>query len=414
MARFARRRPLVPLAVCAASFLVLTSSASLAASTPNVRDVGVAAGLRRSVGDGYSIHPHDVDHDGWPDLLLGRHGGAAELFVNDPAEGTSTGFSLAYRFIDTVHDRKDRHGCAWGDVNLDGRDDLYCAKGAHGGTVKKWNELWIQRRDGSFVDRAHAYGVEDVWGRGRRVAFIDLNHDRYPDLFVGNDTPRRDGRPSPNRTFVNVRGTSFREARVGLTRETGAECVQVLDVNHDGWDDLLVCGNDGLELDVRLPRGGFEDRAAGLNVPPAPADWVRIEDVSGDGRRDLLVERKHRFTIQLRLASGRFGPVVYRKRLRDGVGFAAGDVDGVHGEDVFIVQGCLEGRNVDDVLLLNGGNGRTWTRARVLRGIDGCGDAAATIDFDRDGMADVVVINGGGRRGRGPDQLLTMGAWQRP
>jgi hypothetical protein len=409
--RVPRRQRLPALVVLAASFVVQASGASAAASGPAVRDVGVAAGLRRSVGDGYSIHPDDVNHDGWPDLLLGRHGGAAELFVNDPAAGTTTGFDLTYRFIDTIHDRKDRHGCAWGDVNLDGRDDLYCAKGAHGGTVEKWNELWIQRPDGTFVDRAHAYGVEDHWGRGRRVAFIDLNHDRYPDLFVGNETPRRDGRPSPNRTFVNVHGTRFREVRLGLTTETGAACVQVLDVNHDGRDDLLVCGNDGLHLDVRVPRAGFVDRAGSLNVPAVHAVWARLDDVNRDGRRDLLVERLHRFTVQFRLPSGRFGPIVYRRRLRDGTGFAVGDVDGARGNDVFLVQGCVDGRNVDDVLLLNGGHGRTWTRARVPGGIDGCGDAAATIDFDRDGMDDVVVINGGGRRGSGPDQLLTLGDW---
>jgi FG-GAP-like repeat len=412
MVGIARRHPLASLVVSTAtSFLVLTSGASLAASTPTVRDVGVAAGLRPWVGDGYSIHPHDVNHDGWPDLLLGRHAGAAELYVNQPSAGVTAGFALAYRFIDTIHDRKDRHGCDWGDVNLDGRDDLYCAKGAHGGTVKKWNELWIQRRGGTFVDRARAYGVQDVWGRGRRVAFLDLNRDRYPDLFVGNDTPRRDGRPSPNRTFVNVHGTRFREVRLGLTRETGAECVQVLDVNHDGRDDLLTCGVDDLQLDVRLPRGGFVDRGDALDVPSVSAVWARIEDVNRDGRRDLLVERTHRLTIQLRLPSGRFGPVVYRRRLHAGVGFAVGDIDGTRGEDIFIVQGCVDGRNVDDVLLLNGGNGRTWTRTHVPGGIAGCGDAAATIDFDRDGMADVVVINGGGRRGRGPDQLLTMGSW---
>jgi hypothetical protein len=97
--------------------------------------------------------------------------------------------------------------------------------------------------------------------------------------------------------------------------------------------------------------------------------------------------------------------------VRDGTGFAVGDVDGARGNDVFLVQGCVDGRNVDDVLLLNDGHGRTWTKARVPRGIDGCGDAAATIDFDRDGMDDVVVINGGGRRGPGPDQLLTLGGW---
>src|SRR5437867_7380544 len=99
MVGIARRYPLVSFAVCTASFVVLASGASVGASRPAVRDVGVAAGLRPSVGDGYSIHPHDVNHDGWPDLLLGRHGGAAELFVNEPAGGVSACFSLSYRVI---------------------------------------------------------------------------------------------------------------------------------------------------------------------------------------------------------------------------------------------------------------------------------------------------------------------------
>jgi hypothetical protein len=39
-------------------------------------------------------------------------------------------------------------------------------------------------------------------------------------------------------------------------------------------------------------------------------------------------------------------------------------------------------------------------------------------DFDRDGLQDVVVLNGGGNAQPldldGPDQLLTMGGWQLP
>ena len=36
--------------------------------------------------------------------------------------------------------------------------------------------------------------VVDMYGRGREATFIDSNHDAYPDLFVGNDFPRSDGR----------------------------------------------------------------------------------------------------------------------------------------------------------------------------------------------------------------------------
>jgi hypothetical protein len=129
MDRPARRRRSLAAVLVAAALVVVTPGAPEAVAAPEVRDVGRAAGLPRLVGDGYSIDPHDVNHDRWIDLLMGRHGAAAQLFMNEPVAVpttgfASTGFALAYKFIDTIHDRPDRHGCAWGDVNLDGRDDL--------------------------------------------------------------------------------------------------------------------------------------------------------------------------------------------------------------------------------------------------------------------------------------------------
>jgi hypothetical protein len=397
------------------SFLLVAIGLPAVAVTPAVRDVGAEVGLPRSASGGYDVLPRDVNHDGWPDLFIGRHGSPGELFMNDPVGDTTAGFRLDFRFIDTIHQRVDRHGCAWGDVNLDGLDDLYCTKGARGGGgVEKWNELWIQQTDGTFVDQAHAYGVEDIWGRGRRAAFLDLNQDRYPDLFVGNATPRRDGRPTPNRTFINVDGASFDQVRLGLTHEVGAQCVQAADVNHDGWDDLLVCGNDHVKLYIRHPGGRFVDRGDRFNVPSTTADLALVQDVNRNGRGDLILERWNRLTIQLGLRAGRFGPVVFSEKLQIGTGFALGNIDGRPGKDLLIVQGCAHDQSLDDILLVNGGDGSVWTRKRIPSDVPGCGVAGGAIDFDRDGMADIVVINGGGPRHPGPDQLLTMGSWSIP
>jgi len=375
-----------------------------------VQDDGALVGLPQQVSGGYAIEPHDVNGDGWPDLLISHHGAGAELYMNEPGPDGMRVFRVAFRFVDTIHHRPDRHDCAWGDVNQDGREDLYCAKGAHGGTEEKWNELWIQQPDGTFVDRAHAYGVEDIWGRARHPAFLNLNGDRYPDLFIGNHEPRRDGRPTPNRTFINVHGVRFKEVRVGLTGPVGSHCVQVVDVNHDGRDDLLLCGDRRLRLYVRQPDGPlFVNRAARYGVHPVLAFWARIVDVNGDGRGDLVVEQTHRLTVQLGRPDGHFGPPVYSMELEKGHGFAVGDIDGRGGPDLLAVQGCVNDRNIDDILLLNDGTGRDWTREPIPEDTPGCGDAAAAVDFNRDGKADLIVLNGNGGNDPGPDQLLTIG-----
>jgi hypothetical protein len=106
--------------------------------------------------------------------------------------------------------------------------------------------------------------------------------------------------------------------------------------------------------------------------------------------------------------------------MQHGHELAIGDVDGNGTPDIYVVDGCFNRVNEPDLLLLNGGDGRTWTKlplpALPEGELAGCGDTAAMVDFDRDGMQDIVVLNGGGNAQpldlNGPDQLLTLGDWQ--
>jgi hypothetical protein len=102
-----------------------------------------------------------------------------------------------------------------------------------------------------------------------------------------------------------------------------------------------------------------------------------------------------------------------------GHGLAVGDVDGDGMPDVYAVDGCANRVNSQDILLRNGGDGRTWQSLDLPPlppgELAGCGDTAAVVDMDRDGAMDVVVLNGGGNDQPldldGPDQLLTLGDW---
>jgi hypothetical protein len=415
----------LPRAIVVIACLVLSCAGAPAVGSSQwtVRDVGPMVGFRRHESS-YTVAVADVDHDGWPDVLIGHHGSRpAELFMNQPdGQGGTLGFEPVFRLVDTIHARPDRHGCIMGDPNLDGLTDILCLKGAQQGVAEKWNELWIQGPKGEWVDEAHAWGIEDVWGRGRHPAWIDLNGDRYPDLFLGNDEPRYDSHITPNRTFVNVKGKRFREVDLGITREDGSACVQVLDVNGDGRDDILLCGDTQALLYVR--RGnGFVAANAAYGVPSYPiANGAEIVDLSGDGIDDLVMVHLDRVEIRLGGSDGSFGPPIFERPLAHGHGLAIGDVNGDGAPDVYAVDGCEDRVNAPDVLLLNGGDGRSWTQLALPPlspgELAGCGDTAAMVDFDRDGMQDIVVLNGGGNDQPldldGPDQLLTLGSWRPP
>jgi len=373
-----------------------------------IRDIGVQSGLRVEQRS-YAVRARDVDGDGRRDLLFVHHTGPTELF-----RSTSSGFELQATFVDETHGENDRHDCAWGDVDLDGRLDLYCVKGARVGTAEKHNELWMQQPDGTFVDRAGAFRVVDRWGRGRRTEFLDLNGDAFPDLFVGNAFPRRDGRPTPNRTFLNVQGERFRRADMGLTREAGASCVDVGDFDGDGSDDLLICEKRGLRLYLRR-QGGFDDATGAFGIPERAVAWARSHDLDRDGALDLVTITERRLTVRLRVRAGRFDRPSLRLPLEMGHAVEIADIDGRAGADLLVVQGCVDGVNVDDLVLLNDGTARIWQQHSTPGDVPGCGDVAATLDFDRDGAIEFVVMNGGGQGQPlspvGPDQLLTMGDW---
>ena len=377
------------------------------------RDLGPLLGLPGEVPS-YSVTAADMNSDGWTDLVISRHGLAGTLLTSRIRADAPLGFVRSFRFHDDLHGRVDRHGCAVSDVDLDGLRDVYCAKGAQHGTVRKWNELWIQNPDGTFTDRASEYGVEDIWGRGRIPIFLDLNHDRRPDLFVSNDAARADGRPTPNRTFVGRPG-AFRQVRLGVTEEIGGRCAAAADYDGNGWDDLFVCGDDRIHLFRREP-SGFRDVTQSVGLPMIAATAARFGDLDGDGRLDLAYVNERGLTVALQGRRQRFA-VAWRLPLRHGHGLAVGDPDGDRDLDIFVVEGCVNGRDMPDRFVRVGGDG-SFTPEHVAPVSAGCGDTAEAFDFDGDGMDEFVVLNGGGagetEGHRGPEQLLTFGDWRLP
>jgi hypothetical protein len=299
----------------------------------------------------------------------------------------------------------DRHDCAGGDVDGDGLTDLYCSLGAALGTGTKANELWIQQPGLSFEDRAERFGVTDPAGRGRHVALLDVNRDGWLDLFVGNTYPRHDDARSPNRLFLNARGAAFVEVSYGVRHEIGANCVEPIDLDDDGWTDLLVCGRRRLFAYRNVSGNGFREVSHrwGIDLPRVRA--AQPTDLDGDGDVDLATLGRSAVRVQYQEGDG-FGRRHRVRRLAAGFDLSVNDVDADGDPDLFVVQTCGGGSDRPDLLLRNRGEGTRFAVVRAPSPREGCGDAAAAIDTDGDGRDAIVVMNGNGRDVRGPVQYL--------
>lgn len=344
----------------------------------------------------WTARAYDIDGDGDKDLFIGRHAqGPALLYRNDHG---------SYSLIDdhTFLSHVDGHDCAFADVNHDGKIDLYCSIGAGKGTKSKQNQLWIQQSNSSYLNEADEYGVADSLGRGRHVLFLDVNHDVYPDLFVGNDAPRPDGQPTPNRLFINEAGKKFRDSpEYGVNEEVGEFCARSFDFNQDGWDDLLVCGQGKPPLPLLLyeNHAGKEFRNVSIKVGLSNAFYTDALalDLNHDNRIDLALIRQDLVVVQLQGPDGIFKPpITLLKHLTNGVKLAAGDIDGDGDEDLYVLQGCIKKDRTDypDGILLNDGTGVRYVTLKVPQPVRGCGDTVIALDADDRGRTPFLVLNG--------------------
>lgn len=372
----------------------------IAAAAPQAVEVSREAGIRE-VNHTYGAYVTDFDEDGSDDLLVNRHyGGSSRLYLND-AMGAFT------ETIPGTFGRRDRGDCDFADVNLDGLVDVYCTVGGKkGGTGPNPNELWIHQPDGTLVNEAAEWRVTNRFGRGRDTKFIDANGDAFPDLFVGNAVPRKDGRRGGNKLFINKGGKRFRAARdFKLNRPVGGEDAHVVDFNGDGRDDLLLCGKKRLHLYRNARHERFVDVSGRIGGNRSCAATL-MADMDGDRRPDLVRLSRNRLTI-LRQTGDAFRRVLSTRSLEGARALDQGDVNGDGAPDLYVVQSGEEDADEPDVMLVNRRSGRKLKEIDIPQTRRGVGDSVTAIDHDGNGRDDFVVLNGH-RKAEGPIRLIAF------
>jgi hypothetical protein len=337
-------------------------------------------------------------------------------------------------------------GVAVGDINNDGRPDLYLTNLGH-------NQMFLNQGDGTFVDVTKKSGTDDDrWSTS--ATFFDYDRDGWLDLMVVNyadfsvttnptcyaATTARDYctpkvfRPPGNRLFHNKGNGEFEDvtAAAGLDKEFGHGLgVVTADFNDDGWMDIYVA-NDGdpNQLWINQKNGTFKNEAllagAALNRDGKAEAGMGVDagDFDGNGTEDIFVTHLMDETNTL---FTNLGKALFEDRTREaglgkpgtrftGFGTLFFDYDNDGWLDLLVVNGAVqllpEARQRGDPyplgqpnqLFQNSGRGtfvdvspkagESFQLSEVSRG-------AAFGDIDNDGDIDVLVTNS-----NGPARLL--------
>lgn len=375
--------------------------------------------LLEEMGCGVALF--DFDNDGWIDIFLVN---ATQVVV--PA-GVRPPTSYLFRnnrdgtFRDvTVRAGLTRsgwgQGCCAGDYDNDGHEDLF---------VSYWgrNALYRNRGDGTFEEvsvKAGVAGSETRWGAG--CCFLDFDRDGLLDLFVSNyvafdakRAPKPGSAPycrfneipvpcgpqgfagGTNALFRNRGDGTFEDVseKSGIATPRGASSMTFVaqdwrpsgsygmgavaaDLDNDGWPDIYVScdsapslmyrnNHDGTFTESAVPAGSaFDENGAAMS-----GMGVSAADYDNDGSLDLV---RTNFSDQVTTlyrnngdgtfedASLKAGFGVNRKFLGFGALFLDYDNDGL--KDVLLANGHVYSQIADRGLYLEYKQPRTLYRNR--------------------------------------------------
>jgi hypothetical protein len=203
-------------------------------------DVTAQAGLDRAKGPGLGVQAIDANDDGWPDLFVANDTAANHLWINQK-NGTfvESALALGVAYAEEGLARAGM-GVAAGDFDLDGQEDLIVLNlMREGATLFKRDQAGY--RDVSLPTRIHALTFSFT---GFGVGWIDADNDGLPDLYLGHGSVTG---PFPQRSLLlrnQGPGQPFAEVPTSWPAEV-TRGAAFGDINNDGRQDILITNNNG-------------------------------------------------------------------------------------------------------------------------------------------------------------------------
>ena len=340
---------------------------------------------------GAGVAARDINNDGLIDLYFSGNQVSGRLYLNKG--------NLRFEDISAsagILNNRWGTGVTTVDINQDGWLDIYVCVSGNGSEEERANLLYINNGNGTFSERAAAYGIAES-RQTMHASFLDYDRDGDLDLFmilnpadhaaqVNSIRPRKLAGESVSTDvlYCNNGDQTFTDvsAEAGILTEGYSLGLAVSDINQDGWPDIYISndfiGNDVLYINQQ--DGTFSDQAsryfkhtsyAGMGNDVADfnndglVDIIELDMRPADNYRQKLIipaARYDRFQLMLRMG---YDPQYTRNTLQLNRG------NGPDGYPTFSEIGFLAGVSSTD-----------WSWSALLA------------DYDNDGDRDLFVTNG--------------------
>jgi len=276
-------------------------------------DVTQPSGVIKADGAGLGVSTGDYNGDGWLDIYVANDATNNQLWINR-RDGTFVDEGLlSGTAVNAAGNPEGSMGIASGDVDADGDEDLFVTN-----LIGETSVLYVNDGTGTFED------VRAQWGLAQPTAaftgfgtnWIDYDHDGWLDLFIANGAVNvieaLRGQPNPFR----MKNQLFRNTGSRRFVETTAEAGPAFDRADIGrgaaFGDI---DNDG-DTDIVVTANGGLARLL-LNQAAAGNHWLQVQLQAGPGNR---------YAFGARVGVERAGkPTLWRRVRTDGSYLSAGD-----------------------------------------------------------------------------------------
>lgn len=239
--------------------------------------------------EGPRVAVADINQDSLEDFYVcGAKNQPGALFIQEK----NGSFKLSPQPAFTDDAGSEGVDAAFLDVNHDGYPDLYVASGGNeftNGSVELADHLYLNDGKGNFIG---SNNIPSLKFNKSAIAVADINQDGHPDIFIGGAPDAFNFGKIPD-SYLLLNDGHGKYNKIELPNELKVagmiRSAAFADLDNDSWPDLVVAG-EWMPVKIFMNNKGMLVRHHQENMDKLSGWWqkVALSDVDGDGKIDIL------------------------------------------------------------------------------------------------------------------------------